>query len=149
MGGLVRTHLAIDRRWSGEVTAVGAGTARVRLATLPEMVADADCLVHGGFVFSLADYCAMLTVNEPNVVLASAEMEFVAPVAVGDVIEATGALLGSEGRRHEVEVVVERLASEEGGEEGPVVARGRFRCVVTKRHVLRPKESDRGGEGEP
>jgi acyl-coenzyme A thioesterase PaaI-like protein len=51
---------------------VGEGYAVVELKTKENMRADEKNLVHGGFIFSLADYCAMLTVNEPTVVLASA-----------------------------------------------------------------------------
>ena len=79
MSGDARTHLAIDQRFSGEPLEVGGGFARVRLETRSEMAADGQGLIHGGFVFSMADYCAMLAVNEPTVVLASAEMEFLAP----------------------------------------------------------------------
>jgi acyl-coenzyme A thioesterase PaaI-like protein len=127
---------------SGEVVAISAGRSWVRLETTREMAADEQGLVHGGFVFSLADHCAMLAVNEPNVVLASADMEFLAPVAVGAVIEATGRLLPGAGRRHEVEVVVEDM---DPGRDDRLVARGRFRCVVTKRHVLAGRNSDQEG----
>jgi acyl-coenzyme A thioesterase PaaI-like protein len=48
------------------------------------MVVDAHGLVHGGFVFGLADYAAMLAVNDPNVVLGAAEARFLKPVRRGD-----------------------------------------------------------------
>lgn len=128
MSGEARTHLAIEPRWSGEVVEIGDGTARVRLATLPEMAADEHGLVHGGFVFSLADYAAMLAVNEPNVVLASAEVEFLGPVRVGETVEASAEVVGAGERSRRVEVLVRRGPRE--------VARGEFRCVVPRRHVL-------------
>ena len=127
-----RTHEEITARWSGHLVELAAGRAPVRLRTLPEMRADARGLVHGGFVFSLADHCAMLAVNEPNVVLASVEMSFLAPVAVGETVEAAGRVTSSRGRKHQVEVTVVRDA---GGTPVPV-ARGAFSCVVTDRHVL-------------
>lgn len=135
MGGVARTHLAIEPRLSGGIVELGDRRARVRLQTVPEMVADEDGLVHGGFVFSLADYCAMLAVNEPNVVLASARMEFLAPVAVGEAIEAAAEIVSTTGRAHEVEVVVERV-----GDRAGVVARGEMSCLVTARHVLAPRD---------
>ena len=61
-----------------------AGTARVGLTTLPEMAVDAAGLVHGGFVFGLADHAAMLAVNDPYVVLGSAAVRFLRPVRVGE-----------------------------------------------------------------
>jgi acyl-coenzyme A thioesterase PaaI-like protein len=44
------------------------------------MAADQRGLVHGGFTFGLADYAAMVAVNDPNVVLGAAEVRFLAPV---------------------------------------------------------------------
>ena len=66
---LPATHLAIDRRLCGEPLEIAEGSAIVVLVTLPEMAADDRGLVHGGFVFGLADYAAMLAVNDPLVVL--------------------------------------------------------------------------------
>ena len=135
MGVETRTHQRIDRRLSGEPLEVGPGRSRVRLTTTPEMAADAEGLVHGGFIFSLADHCAMLAVNELFVVLGSAEMRFLAPLRVGDVVEAHGEIIESEDGRHRVEVVVERTSET----SVTLLARGVFRCIVMPRHVL---ESD-------
>ena len=132
MGVATRTHQAIDRRLSGEPLEVGPGRARIRLTTTPEMAADSEGLVHGGFIFSLADYCAMLAVNEPHVVLGSAEMRFLAPLRVGDVVEAHGEIIDGEDGRYRVEVVVEKASHPSAGP----LARGVFRCIVTSRHVL-------------
>ena len=126
-----RTHLEIDRRLSGEPIELAPGRARVAFETRAEMVADAHGLVHGGFVFSLADHAAMLAVNEPNVVLASAELQFVAPVRVGEQVVATASVISSDGSKHQVEVVVDA-----GSESPRRVATGSFRAVVPSRHVL-------------
>ena len=122
------THLAIDRRLCGRPVELVAGSARVELATVPEMAADERGLVHGGFVFGCADYAAMLAVGDPLVVLAAAEVRFLAPVAVGETVIAEARVTGQEGRRREVEVTVER--------DGTAVFTGTFRCAVPDRHVL-------------
>jgi acyl-coenzyme A thioesterase PaaI-like protein len=98
------------------------------------MAADDRGLVHGGFVFSAADYAAMLAVNEPNVVLASSRMSCLAPVRVGEVLEAAARTRSTEGRSHEVEVVVGVVGT--GASRAAPVATGVFRCVVTPTHVL-------------
>ncbi|MCS7307610.1 MAG: thioesterase, partial [Aquificaceae bacterium] len=85
-------------------------------------------LVHGGFIFSLADFCAMATVNEPTVVLAQATIKFIKPVVVGDELIAEGRLIKSEGKKRWVQVEVKR------GEEK--TAEGEFLCVVPEKHVL-------------
>jgi len=48
------------------------------------MVVDDHKLVHGGFIFGAADYAAMAAVNDPNVVLGSAEVSFLKPSKSGD-----------------------------------------------------------------
>jgi acyl-coenzyme A thioesterase PaaI-like protein len=123
-----RTHAAIDRRLVGVPVALDDGRAIVRLATTAEMAADDRGLVHGGFLFGVADYAAMLAVNEPTVVLAGCECRFVAPVVVGDRVEATAEVLSSEGKKRLARVVVTR--------DGTTVFEGTFHCAVPARHVL-------------
>ncbi|MCS6957515.1 MAG: PaaI family thioesterase [Aquificaceae bacterium] len=124
----LRTHLKIDRSLSGEVVEISEGYAKLRLKTDHRMVADETGLIHGGFIFSLADFCAMATVNEPTVVLAQASMKFIKPVILGDEMEAEGRLIRSEGKKRWVQVEVKR--------KGEKVAEGEFLCVVPERHVL-------------
>ena len=109
---------------------VEAGRAVVEWSAGPETAADDRGLVHGGFVFGVADYAAMLAVNEPNVVLVGATSRFRRPVRSGDQLRAEAIVGESEGRRHRVDVSVRR------GEE--VVMDGSFDCAVTRRHVLEP-----------
>jgi len=125
----LRTHLKIDQELSGTPIEVGEGYAVVELKTKENMRADEKNLVHGGFIFSLADYCAMLTVNEPIVVLASAKVDFKKPVVVGDTLRAEGRLLRAEGKKRWVEVKVYRNQD--------LVFLGEFLCVVPDKHVLR------------
>jgi uncharacterized protein (TIGR00369 family) len=124
----LRTHLKIDQELSGTPVEVGEGYAVVELKTKENMRADEKNLVHGGFIFSLADYCAMLTVNEPTVVLASAKVDFKKPVVVGDTLRAEGRLLRAEGKKRWVEVKVYRNQD--------LVFFGEFLCVVPDKHVL-------------
>ncbi len=124
----LRTHLKIDQELCGTPIEVGEGHAVVELKTKENMRADEKNLVHGGFIFSLADYCAMLTVNEPTVVLASAKVDFKKPVVVGDTLRAEGRLLRAEGKKRWVEVKVYRNQD--------LVFFGEFLCVVPDKHVL-------------
>lgn len=96
----VKTHLGIDRRLCGEPVSLGEGTATVRFVASPDMAADDRGLVHGGFVFGLADHAAMLAVNDPFVVLGSAETRFLAPVRVGDEVIATATRTEQKGKKH-------------------------------------------------
>ncbi|MDQ3037390.1 MAG: thioesterase family protein [Myxococcota bacterium] len=99
-----RTHLGIDRRLSGELVSLGEGTATVRFVATGEMAVDERGLVHGGFVFGLADHAAMLAVNDPFVVLGSADTRFLAPVRVGEEVVASATRVEQKGKKHVLEV---------------------------------------------
>ena len=122
------THRCIDPTLVGSVLALAQGRASARLVTLPAMAADERGLVHGGFVFGLADYAAMLAVNDPNVVLGAAEVRFLAPVLVGEVVLAQAVRREGEGRKQVVDVCAKV------GER--VVFEGAFTTFVLARHVL-------------
>ena len=125
-----RTHQKIERRLCGEPVELEPGRARVVLEAVPEMVADTRGLVHGGFTFGLADYAAMLAVNEPTVVLASAQTKFLGPVVLGDRVEADALVERTDGRKRWVKVVVRRA--------GAPVFEGEFLAVVPDKHLLDP-----------
>jgi acyl-coenzyme A thioesterase PaaI-like protein len=127
-----RTHAKIAAGLCGHPLELSAGRARVLLDTSPEMAADERGLVHGGFTFGLADYAAMLAVNEPTVVLASADTKALGPVVTGDRLEAKAEVERSEGRKRWVKVVVSRA--------GTPVLEGQFLAVVPERHILDAKK---------
>ena len=128
-----RTHEKIAPTLCGRPVELASGRARVVLDTRAEMAADARGLVHGGFTFGLADYAAMLAVNEPTVVLASAETKFLGPVVVGDQLEAEATVERSEGKKRWVKVTVRRA--------GVAVMEGQLFAVVPDGHILDAKKS--------
>ena len=143
-----RTHGRLDPRLCGRPAELAPGRSRVEMTATAEMAADENGLVHGGFVFGLADHAAMLAVDEPTVVLAGAEVRFIAPVRVGERLAARAEVAAAEGRRRRVEVEVLRA---DGEGEGKTVFTGSFRCHVPERHVLvtaaaRPAAAAAGGE---
>lgn len=131
----VKTHLQISPRWVGEPVALSEGEASARLLTTSEMVADARGLVHGGFTFGLADYAAMLAVNDPFVVLGAAATKFLAPVRVGQTMLAQAKVLHSQGKKRSVAVTVEVDSSPEPTK----IFEGEFTCFVLPSHVLGPE----------
>jgi len=124
----IRTHLNIDPKLCGTPKAVESASSRVTFEALPEMAADATGLVHGGFVFGLADYAAMLAVNHPNVVLGSATVRFLTPVRIGETLLAEATVSHVQGKKHAVRVTVKR--------EGISILEGEMICFVLERHVL-------------
>jgi acyl-CoA thioesterase len=125
----LNTHERINTVYSGEIIKLESGYAKVVLDTTEVMRADDVGLVHGGFIFSAADFAAMVAVNEPNVVLASCNCLFLAPVRVGDSVTFEATEHQKEGRKRNVTV--------RGFVHEIKVFEGEFKTVVTERHVLR------------
>jgi acyl-coenzyme A thioesterase PaaI-like protein len=124
----IRTHQRIDRQLCGEPVEVSDGAAVVELTTTASMAADSRGLIHGGFVFGMADYAAMLAVNHPNVVLVGAAVQFLAPVVVGERLRASARITEQKGKRCTVEVSVSRG-------DNPVLT-ATLECASLSQHVL-------------
>lgn len=123
----VRTHPMISSRLVGKPIEVENDRASARLETYPEMAADERGLVHGGFTFGLADYAAMLAVNDPKVVLGGSECRFLAPVTVGETMTATAEITEVKGKKRVVHCSVATHRK---------VFEGTFVCFVLDQHVL-------------
>jgi acyl-coenzyme A thioesterase PaaI-like protein len=124
----LKTHLKFNKKY-GMLVELSETSAKVRFEPTPEMAVDDEGLVHGGFTFGAADFCAMATVNEPFVVLARSQCEFMAPVKVGDVVEFESEILLKEKRKQEIKVI--------GRINEIKVFEGIFGCVVLDKHVLK------------
>ena len=124
----IRTHEDIDHDLCGEPVSVDDREAVVAFDTSGKMAVDEHGLVHGGFIFGLADHAAMLAVNDPNVVLGSANVQFSAPVTVGERVEATARVVESDGKKRLLEV-----SARTGDTE---VLSGTFTAFVLDQHVL-------------
>ncbi|AOY59607.1 MULTISPECIES: thioesterase, FlK family [Desulfococcus] len=122
------THRKINQTLCGRPLTVEKGNSRVALSTTEAMVADDSGLVHGGFVFGLADYAAMIAVNHPNVVLGSADVRFLKPVRAGETVTAEASVIEESGKKRVV-----RVTASSGSVR---VFEGEMVCFVLDRHVL-------------
>ena len=122
------THEKIDRRLCGEPINIKSGYSEVQLLASADMAVDDFGLIHGGFVFGLADYAAMIAVNDPNVVLGAAEVTFLKPAVKDDTLVAEAQVNHKRGKRRIVSVVVKN--------EGTTVFTGTFTCFVLEKHIL-------------
>lgn len=125
---LPNTHPRADPTWVGRCAEQSPGCATATLTARPEMAVDDRGLVHGGFVFGLADYAAMLAVDDPNVVLGAADLRLLRPVQVGDALVAEAVIESASGKKRVVKVAVRRGETE--------VLTGTFTAFVLDRHVL-------------
>jgi uncharacterized protein (TIGR00369 family) len=124
------THLSVSEDLVGKVERIESGKfARVSLTVDSRMRVDEKGLVHGGFAFGLADYAAMVAVNDPFVVLLSAQVRFLKPVKAGETLTAQAQVEESEGKKRTVRCEVFNQGREK-------VLEGEFLCLVLSRHVL-------------
>jgi uncharacterized protein (TIGR00369 family) len=123
------THLLAHKPLLGTPVEIVEGKlAIVKLVAIENMVVDERGLVHGGFTFGLADYAAMLAVNNPNVVISSANVQFTSPVKRGDIMVAEAKVVEVNKSKWVVEVEV-RV------DENTVLS-GKLLCYVLEKHVL-------------
>jgi uncharacterized protein (TIGR00369 family) len=129
MGMEVKTHLLAHQPLLGTpVEVIDGEKAVVKLVAIENMIVNEHGLVHGGFTFGLADYAAMLAINDPNVVIVGANVNFVAPVKRGDVMMAEATVAEARKRKRVVNVVVKV--------QDNTVFRGELTCFVLDKHVL-------------
>ena len=129
-GNNQKTHIFISKDLVGTVKWIEGGKAsRVELKMNEDMKADGRGLVHGGFTFGLADYAAMVAVNEPWVVLLSSTVKFLKPVTVGDQLTAEARMTHTEGKKR-------KIWCEVCNQDRQKVFEGEFLCYVPSQHVL-------------
>ena len=125
-----KTHLAVSEDLVGKAERIESGNfARVSLTVDSRMRADEKGLIHGGFTFGLADFAAMVAVNDPFVVLLSSQVQFLKPVVTGESLTAVAEVLETDGKKRKVRCVVVNQDREK-------VLEGEFLCLVLNRHVL-------------
>ncbi len=122
------THNKIDQSLCGTPILVEKKRCLIELITTQNMIADDSGLVHGGFIFGLADYAAMLAVNHPNVVLGSSEVKFLKPVKLNEKVIAEAIIDTDEGKKRIADVKVKR--------DDVIVFEGKFICFVLPEHIL-------------
>ncbi len=90
-----------------ELLEVGPGTAKVRMTVRPDMV-NGHGICHGGFIFTLADCAFSYACNGYNqrAVASGADISFLAPAQLGDVLESVGQVRQQGGRNgiYDIEV---------------------------------------------
>ncbi|MDD5372096.1 MAG: hotdog domain-containing protein [Sulfurimonas sp.] len=137
---ILKTHERINQDLCGEIEKLETGYIELKLVTNHDMIADSKNLIHGGFIFSAADYAAMAAVNEKNVVLVASDCQFLSPVKFGDIVNFVAKVRHKEGRKRNVHVTGHVLEIK--------VFEGEFKTVVTDRHVLKLRLTDTEDDDE-
>jgi len=130
----LNTHKKINQTLCGKLIEQNKGYAKVKFEATEEMVVDDEGLIHGGFTFGAADFCAMATINHPYIVLVSSKSKFLAPVKLGDIVIFESEIIFDDDKKQEINVV--------GKMNDIKVYEGIFGSVVLKKHVLKLKITD-------
>ncbi len=124
------THLLVSKKLIGSVISIGNDCATVKLTITKEMIVDTYNLSHGGFVFGLADYAAMVAINKPTVVLGKATTKFLKPVVLNDEVTAVATISENS---NEKKVIVSVAVKNQKHE---LVFEGEFVCFILEKHIL-------------
>lgn len=122
------THLELDENINGKLLELKKDYSKLSLLTKEFMRADKQGLVHGGFIFCVADKAAMCAINDPFVVLSKSENKFLAPIKVGDELIFEAKVIENNGSKSLVEVV--------GYKKEKKVFIGTFYTVILKKHIF-------------
>lgn len=125
------THTKLKSTLVGTLVELKRSTAKVILHTTTEMVVDEFGLIHSGFIFGAAEYTAVASINQENVVMIACRSKFFAPAKLGDAIvfEAKGRF--EEARKREVKVI--------GKINDIKVFEGVFQAILLEKHILKTK----------
>jgi len=129
MNTIQNTHYLASERLIGEIIKIENKYSEVNLKTTEEMSVDNYGLIHGGFIFGLADYAAMIAVNKPTVVLAKADVRFVNPVKIGDDLIAIAKVINDLDNKNIVNVEITNSNNKK-------IFDGDFHCYILKKHAL-------------
>lgn len=115
-----------------EVASVGPGQSAVRMTVRQDMV-NVHGTCHGGFIFAIADVALAYSCNSENyrTVAGSADIDFIAPAHLGDVLTATGKRRHQGGRSGVYDIEVHN-------QQGRLIALFRGKTVRIKGHFFDP-----------
>lgn len=99
----------VSRMLGIEVLAADRGSALARMPVRPDMV-NGHRILHGGLVFTLADTAFACAANSfgPAAVTAAADVQFLRPAYLGDVLTAEAAVRSRAGRTMICDVTIRR-----------------------------------------
>lgn len=122
-----QTHKMINKELCGIPIELEKGQSKVKLKLTSDMIVDGTGLIHGGFVFGLADYAAMLAINHPNTILGGAKVRFIKPVLVDEILIAEANFKENVDKKQIVDVSVKR--------NDEIIFNGEFICFSPDHHI--------------
>ena len=127
----LKSHKKLRTSISGKIIFLEKGHSKTTLQTTKEMVVDDLGLIHSGFIFSGAEYAALVSINQENLVAIGSKCKFLAPAKEGDTIEFEAVAKFEDSRKREVKVT--------GHINDIKIFDGIFQIVILEQHILKTK----------
>ena len=86
----------------GHIIERKANYASVRFVPTKVMISDDNMLIHYGFIFSSASFCAHSAVNRQNSIVIYSEVKFLSPIELGSEVIFKASALQSDLKKREV-----------------------------------------------
>ena len=114
--------------FSGDIIELEEGYVKTQFEATDEMVFDEEGVIHEGFIFGAANFAVKAAINDPNVVLVTSNIKFLAPIEMGNTVEFEAKVVHKYARKREVNVV--------GTVSDVKVFEGLFLTVILDQHIL-------------
>lgn len=100
----IRICKKISRDLCGEIVEIAKNYAVVKFSPSDNMIADDNMIIHYGFIFNSASFCALSAINEPNSIIIYSEVKFLSPLELGNEVTFKAIALHSDLKKREVNV---------------------------------------------
>lgn len=100
----LKIYKKINKDLCGELMELQKNKAVVKFSPSESMIVDDSMIIHYGFVFSSASFCAMAAVNKPNSMIIYSEVKFLSPLELGNEVTFKANALQSDLKKREVVV---------------------------------------------
>lgn len=97
-----KVYKQINNELCGYIIERKANYASVRFMPTKVMISDDNMLVHYGFIFSSASFCAISAVNRPNSIIIYSEVKFLSPLELGNEVIFKANVLQTDLKKREV-----------------------------------------------
>lgn len=94
----------INKDFCGELVRLAKNEAEVSFIPNEKMTSDENNIIHCGFVFNAAAFCAMAAVNAPNSTIIYSETKFLSPIELNCELTLKARALQSDLKKREVVV---------------------------------------------
>ncbi|RDU64095.1 PaaI family thioesterase [Helicobacter sp. MIT 14-3879] len=98
----LKIYKKINKELCGEIAEIEPNKAIVKFTPSEKMIIDDSMIIHYGFVFSSASFCAMAAVNKPNSMIIYSEVKFLSPIELGNEVTFKANSLQSDLKKREV-----------------------------------------------